>query len=70
MASVGLISSEHSSGTTRTRGGITKTGNAPLRRGSSKLPGTIVITRLSARRCDDVKGGQAAAVCAQAWQAP
>ena len=32
MASVGLIPSEHSSGAKRTRGGITKTGNAHLRR--------------------------------------
>ena len=32
MAYVGLIPSEHSSGTKRSRGGITKTGNAHLRR--------------------------------------
>jgi transposase len=32
MAYVGLIPSEHSSGTTRARGAITKTGNAHLRR--------------------------------------
>jgi transposase len=29
---VGLVPSEHSSGTTRRQGGITKTGNAHLRR--------------------------------------
>ena len=32
MAFVGLIPSEHSSGTKKARGGITKTGNAHLRR--------------------------------------
>jgi transposase len=32
MAYVGLIPSEHSSGTKRARGGITKTGNAHVRR--------------------------------------
>jgi len=32
MAFVGLVPSEHSSGATQTRGGITKTGNAHLRR--------------------------------------
>jgi transposase len=32
MAFVGLVPSEHSSGTTRAQGGITKTGNAHLRR--------------------------------------
>ena len=32
MAFVGLVPSEHSSGTKRARGGITKTGNAHLRR--------------------------------------
>jgi transposase len=32
MAYVGLVPSEHSSGTKRARGGITKTGNAHLRR--------------------------------------
>jgi transposase len=32
MAYVGLIPSEHSSGTKRARGAITKTGNAHLRR--------------------------------------
>ena len=32
MAYVGLVPSEHSSGTTRRQGGITKTGNAHLRR--------------------------------------
>ena len=32
MAFVGLVPSEHSSGTTRARGAITKTGNAHLRR--------------------------------------
>ena len=32
MAYVGLVPSEHSSGTKRARGAITKTGNAHLRR--------------------------------------
>jgi len=32
MSFVGLVPSEHSSGTKRAQGGITKTGNAHLRR--------------------------------------
>lgn len=69
MAYVGLIPSEHSSGTTRARGGITKTGNAHLRR--------VLVEAAWHYRHHPFVGdtlrrrqrGQPAAVCAQAWTA-
>jgi len=69
MAYVGLVPSEHSSGTKRARGGITKTGNAHLRR-------VLVESAWHYRHHPFVgdtrrrrQHGQPAAVCAQAWQA-
>ena len=69
MADVGLVPSEHSSGTKRARGGITKTGNAHLRR--------VVIEAAWHYRHRPAVGqalrgrqrGQADAVCQHAWQA-
>jgi transposase len=69
MAYVGLIPSEHSSGTKHARGAITKTGNAHLRR--------VLVEAAWAYRHHPVVGqtlrarqrGQPAAVCAHAWQA-
>jgi len=69
MAYVGLIPSEHSSGTTRRRGGITKTGNAHLRR--------VLVEAAWHYRHHPFVGdtlrrrqrGQPAAICAQAWEA-
>jgi len=50
MAFVGLVPSEHSSGAKRVQGGITKTGNAHLRRVLVESAWTATI-RSSARRC-------------------
>lgn len=50
MAYVGLVPSEHSSGTKRAQGGITKTGNAHLRRASSNRRGITAIMPSSATR--------------------
>lgn len=69
MAYVGLVPSEHSSGARRTRGGITKTGNAHLRR--------VVVEAAWHYRHHPIVGhalrrrqeGQPEAVCQQAWQA-
>jgi transposase len=69
MAYVGLVPSEHSSGARRARGGITKTGNAHLRR--------VVVEAAWHYRHHPFVGhalrrrqhGQPEAVCQQAWQA-
>jgi transposase len=51
MGFTGLVPSEHSSGATQKRGGITKTGNAHLRRVLVEAPGTIGAGRRSAIGC-------------------
>jgi transposase len=69
MAYVGLVPSEHSSGTKRARGGITKTGNAHLRR--------VLVEAAWHYRHHPFVGdtlrrrqrGQPETVCAQAWAA-
>lgn len=69
MAYVGLVPSEHSSGTKRARGGITKTGNAHLRRvlvecaWHYRHPPFVGDTLRRRPR------GQPASLCPQAWQA-
>ena len=69
MAFVGLVPSEHSSGTKRAQGGITKTGNAHLRRVLVEAAWhyrhhPFVSTALQTRQ-----GGAPAAVIARAWTA-
>jgi transposase len=69
MADVGLVPSEHSSGAKRAHGGITKTGNAHLRRVLVEAAwhyrhGPYVGSRLQARQA-----GQPAAIVAHAWTA-
>jgi transposase len=69
MAYVGLVPSEHSSGTKRAQGGITKTGNAHLRRVLVESAWhyrhhPFVGDTLRARQC-----GAPAAIIAQAWTA-
>ena len=69
MAYVGLVPSEHSSGTTRRQGGITKTGNAHLRRVLVEAAWhyrhhPFVSARIRARQ-----RGATATVIAQAWTA-
>ena len=53
MAYVGLVPSEHASGETRRRGGITKLKSGTRMPGAwwSRPPGTIATRRRSARRC-------------------
>jgi transposase len=69
MAYLGLVPSEHSSGRSRHQGGITKTGNAHLRRvlGESAFCG-----RLRPRRSPSLKRrqqGQSQAIVDMAWEA-
>ncbi len=69
MAYLGLVPSEHSSGGSRHQGGITKTGNAHLRRvlGESAFCG-----RLRPRRSPSLKRrqqGQSQAIVDMAWEA-
>jgi transposase len=69
MAYVGLIPSEHSSGATRARGGITKTGNAHLRRVLVEAAWHYRHHPFVGRTLRLRQRGQPAAVCAHAWTA-
>jgi transposase len=69
MAYVGLIPSEHSSGATRARGGITKTGNAHLRRVIVEAAWHYRHHPFVGRTLRLRQRGQPAAVCAHAWTA-
>jgi transposase len=69
MAYVGLIPSEHSSGARRARGGITKTGNAHLRRVLIEAAWHYRHHPFVGRTLRRRQAGASPATCAQAWQA-
>jgi transposase len=69
MAYIGLVPSEHSSGAKRARGGITKTGNAHLRRVVIEAAWHYRHHPLLSRRLRVRQTGQPATICAQAWRA-
>jgi transposase len=69
MAFVGLVPSEHSSGTKRARGAITKTGNAHLRRVLVEAAWHYRHHPFVGRALRDRQRGAPAPVIAQAWAA-
>jgi transposase len=69
MAYVGLVPSEHSSGAKRARGGITKTGNAHLRRVLVEAAWHYRHHPFIGHTLRRRQQGQPAPICAQAWQA-
>jgi transposase len=69
MAYVGLVPSEHSSGTKRARGAITKTGNAHLRRVLVEAAWHYRHRPFLSRALQRRQGGAPPPVIAQAWRA-
>jgi len=69
MAFVGLVPSEHSSGPRRWRGGITRTGNAHLRRILVEIAWHYRHQPYLGRPLQRRQAGQPHAVCAAAWRA-
>jgi transposase len=69
MAFVGLVPSEHSSGTTRARGAITKTGNAHLRRVLVEAAWHYRHHPFIGRALRERQRGAPAVVVARAWTA-